>query len=132
MQEVVIIADTVTDFTAEMAQELGVILSPVHVIIDDVDYRDRFDISPEEFSYLLTSFTAGGIYYRIKNARPDVPYQKGTYRYNMLKASKTRKAWPILQKFIEPSPYRDKLEVTLKTIEEENQQGKNIEHIEKD
>jgi DegV family protein with EDD domain len=53
MQEVVIIADTVTDFTVDMAQELGVLLSPVHVIIDDVDYRDRFDISPEEFYALL-------------------------------------------------------------------------------
>ena len=53
MQEVVIIADTVTDITADMAQELGVLLSPVHVIIDDVDYRDRFDISPEEFYALL-------------------------------------------------------------------------------
>lgn len=93
---------------------------------------ERLDISPEEFSYLLTNFTAGGIYYRISNAYPDVPYQKGTYRYNMLKASKTRKAWPILQKFIEPSPYRDKLEITLKTIEVESQQVRNTQHIEED
>lgn len=53
MQDVVIIADTVTDITEDLARELGVVLCPVHVIIDDVDYRDRFDISPEEFYALL-------------------------------------------------------------------------------
>jgi DegV family protein with EDD domain len=53
MQEVVIITDTISDFTADMARELGIVLTPVHVIIDDVDYRDRFDISVEDFYALL-------------------------------------------------------------------------------
>ncbi len=116
----------VTSLSAFIDVESKLGNTPKALQFHGVDLHDleKLDISPEEFCYLLTNFTAGGIYYRIRNTNPDAPYEKGSYRYNILKASKTRKVWPILQKFIEPSPYRDKIEVTLKTIEEENQRIK--------
>ena len=80
------------------------------------DELTKIGITPEEFSYLLTSFTAGGIFYRIKPKVAKKPYAEGTYRYTMLKSEKTQRAWPILRKFLEPSPYRDRIELTLEVI----------------
>jgi len=53
MQEVAIVTDSATDITGDLAQELGILVAPVHVIIGDDDYRDRVDISPEEYYALL-------------------------------------------------------------------------------
>jgi len=53
MQEVAIVTDSATDIAADLAEELGILVAPVHVIIDDVDYRDGVDMSPEEFYTLL-------------------------------------------------------------------------------
>jgi len=58
MQKVAIVTDSATDITPEMAQELGVQVAPVHVIIDDVDYRDRVDMPPEEFYARLPTLSA--------------------------------------------------------------------------
>ena len=53
MQEVAIVTDSATDITGDLAEELGILVAPVHVIIDDNDYRDRIDMPPEEFYALL-------------------------------------------------------------------------------
>jgi DegV family protein with EDD domain len=58
MQEVAIVTDSATDITADMARELGILIAPVHVIIDDVDYRDRVDMPPEEFYARLPTLPA--------------------------------------------------------------------------
>jgi DegV family protein with EDD domain len=64
MQKVVIVTDSATDITPEMAQELGILIAPVHVIIDDVDYRDRIDMPPAEFYAKLPTL-------------PDIPTTSG-------------------------------------------------------
>ncbi len=55
MQEVAIVTDSATDITGDLAEELGVLIAPVHVIIEDEDCRDRIDISPEEFYARLST-----------------------------------------------------------------------------
>jgi fatty acid-binding protein DegV len=58
MQKIAIVTDSATDITADMAQGLGVLIAPVHVIIEDVDYRDRIDMAPEEFYAKLPALPA--------------------------------------------------------------------------
>ena len=58
MQEVAIVTDSATDITGDLAEELGVLIAPVHVIIEDEDYRDRVDISPQEFYARLPTLPA--------------------------------------------------------------------------
>lgn len=101
----------------EVEQRLGDIPTALQFHGIDPEELTKAGITPEEFSYLLTSFTAGGIFYRIKPKVANEPYAEGTYRYAMLKAEKTQKAWPILRKFLEPSHFRDKIEMTLETIQ---------------
>ncbi|HIC93929.1 MAG TPA: DegV family protein [Anaerolineae bacterium] len=53
MRKVVIVTDTATDIPQELAEELGIVLAPLHVIIEGRDYRDKIDISGVEFYRLL-------------------------------------------------------------------------------
>jgi len=58
MRKVAIVTDSATDITGDLAQDLGILVAPVHVIIDDVDYRDRIDMPPEEFYARLPTLPA--------------------------------------------------------------------------
>lgn len=49
MQEVVIVTDTATDIPDDLAQELGIVLAPVHLFIKEESYRDRVDITTAGF-----------------------------------------------------------------------------------
>ena len=76
-------------------------------------------VTPEEFGYLLSSFTIGHAWYLAhgygkskKNA-----FEKGSYRYQMITSTPAIKSWPILKKFISDTRYRDKLEATIKEYE---------------
>ena len=55
MQNVAIVVDSVADIPQKLAEELGIFLAPVHVIIKGKDYRDKIDISSAEFYRLLPS-----------------------------------------------------------------------------
>ncbi len=66
-------------------------------------------ITPEEFAYLLSNFTLGGVYYR-SSPKAKHMIEPGTYRYEMCQAEATRKIWPVLRRMISPSPYRDALD----------------------
>jgi len=55
MQNIAIVTDTTTDIPQALAEELGIFLAPVHVIINGKDYRDKIDISSAEFYRLLPS-----------------------------------------------------------------------------
>jgi hypothetical protein len=83
-----------------------------------VEDLEEAGITEKEFAYLLANFTAGGLYYRAASAGKE-PFQPDTYRYNLLKSSYTRKAWPFLRKFIQKSPYSEKIEKTIDLIESE-------------
>lgn len=44
-----IVADTSSNFTPSMAEELGIHIVPMHIMIDQKNYKDGFDLSLEEF-----------------------------------------------------------------------------------
>jgi len=55
MQKVAIVTDTAVDLPRELAEELGIEMAPLHVIIDGKDYRDKIDLSGAEFYEILPS-----------------------------------------------------------------------------
>lgn len=78
-------------------------------------------ITAEELAYLVSSFTAGGIYHRISGIPYiwlSTPFKEGTYRYEMCKSSDTRKAWPLIKKMMNPSRFRDRIDNTIKKFED--------------
>lgn len=80
---------------------------------------ENINITPQEFAYLLTSFTAGGIYYKTYFPNDSTPFDKNSYRYEMCQSEQTRNAWPILKKFITNTNYRKKIENTIDLINKE-------------
>ena len=53
MRKIAIVTDSCTDIPQELAEELGIVIAPLHVIIEGKDYRDKIDISGAEFYRLL-------------------------------------------------------------------------------
>lgn len=75
-------------------------------------------IEPEEFAYLVANFSAAGVLYRINEPTNDDPFPEDSYRYVMLEAEITQKAWPFLRKLINPQIglYGKRIEKTLEII----------------
>ena len=49
-----IVTDSLSDITSDMAQELGITVVPVYVRFGEEVYRDRIEITTDEFYYRLT------------------------------------------------------------------------------
>ena len=82
-------------------------------------------VTPQEFAYILSNFTAGGIFHRTEGERNVRPFDLNSYRGVIIQSEDTRRIWPILKKCIAPSPYRDRIEATIRKIEEmEKKDGK--------
>ncbi|MEO0964312.1 MAG: hypothetical protein AAFY08_04260 [Planctomycetota bacterium] len=83
------------------------------------DELQSFGLTHEEFAYLLMNFTAAGIYYRMHDPSDESPFPKDSYRYQMLASPSTRRAWPILKRFINTDigNYANKIEKTILIIE---------------
>jgi len=55
MKPIKIITDSCSDISLEVAEKYGIHLLPLHIIFGDDDYRDRYDITVEEFYDKLVS-----------------------------------------------------------------------------
>jgi hypothetical protein len=51
------------------------------------------------------------------------PSTVDSYRYNLLKSESTRKAWPLIRLMIGSGKYLEKLEATIKLIEDEEKEA---------
>lgn len=49
MEKIAVLVDTAADIDTKMAEELGIYLLPLYVNLDNKYYKDRIDISPDEF-----------------------------------------------------------------------------------
>ena len=49
MEKIAVLVDTAADIDIKMAEELGIYLLPLYVNLDNKYYKDRIDISPDEF-----------------------------------------------------------------------------------
>ena len=82
----------------------------------EIDDLRKAGITLEEFTYLLASFTAGGIYHKGMSRGSDKPFdpvKSGAYRYWMCHSEKTRKAWPFLEKMMSESAYKSRIKATI-------------------
>jgi hypothetical protein len=80
---------------------------------------DQAGLTPQEFAYLLNSFTLGGTWDRILHPNLRTPFGVDSYRYRMCKSKQTRRAWPLVKKLLNPSDFVARVELTIKQIEEE-------------
>ena len=55
MKKIKITTDTASDISLETAEKYGIHLMPINLTIDGKDYKDRYDLSPNEFFELLPS-----------------------------------------------------------------------------
>ena len=54
MKKIKITTDTASDISLSTAEKYGIHLMPINIAIDGKQYKDRYDISPEEFFDILT------------------------------------------------------------------------------
>ena len=57
MQKVAIVTDSTTDIPAALAEELNILVAPIRIAVKGREYRDKIDISREEFYRLLPRTT---------------------------------------------------------------------------
>jgi hypothetical protein len=79
---------------------------------------DKAGITPQEFAYLLNSFTLGGTWHRILHPDLKTPFGVDHYRYRMCKSGATRKAWPLVKMLMNRSPFVEQVDLTIKQIED--------------
>ncbi len=60
MPDVAIVSDSAMDIPPDVAEELGVIVAPIHVIIDGEDHRDQIDITVDEYYPILEKAAEDG------------------------------------------------------------------------
>lgn len=86
-----------------------------HGITDD--QIKNAGITAEELSYLVSSITAGGVYHRTHSPNCAKSFDKGSYRYNMIKSEEFRKAWPLVKQMMNKTSFTTKIDNTINLIE---------------
>ena len=69
------------------------------------DILQEHGVTPEELGYLVSNFRIGAVYYRSMR-----DWQLSTYRVDMCLAPATRRAWPLVRRFLDDEPYRQTLD----------------------
>ena len=83
--------------------------------------EEEYGVTSTELSYLLQSFDAGSISYLISNKKHKKPFEKGSYRYNILNNDATQKAFPLKKKlFDSKNPYIARCEETIRFLKKMN------------
>ena len=88
-----------------------------HGIENPEEELKRYDVSAEELTYLLNSFTIAGAYYRT-SPKATRSLQKGSYRYNMCLSPATRRAWPLVRYMLNNDHYRERLDSIFRELDQ--------------
>ena len=110
-------------------EQLSLILSPiigVELKLIDIPEALKFhgiteadlaahDITAQELSYLVASFTAGRIYHEARKAHIRTPFDPDSerYRHLMCRSESTRKAWPLVKRMMNHSSFVDRIQATI-------------------
>lgn len=89
----------------------------LHVFGINSEDLDEIGISVEEFAFLLSNLTVGGIYYR-NVGKKDLAksFKNDGYYHNIFTISKNKRAWPLLKKCMGDSKYRRYIEYELNNL----------------
>jgi hypothetical protein len=74
-------------------------------------------VTPAEFSYLLGLYEAGSAYFEQYQRGERTPVATGELRYKMCGTSDFQRAWPLIKKFVQETPFTDRIEVTIRAIQ---------------
>lgn len=71
-------------------------------------------VTEKDLAYLIATFHAGSIYYSTVDLRPtEEPFtESDPYRFHMMRSSATRRAWPLVERFLNDSNYKTRLRLT--------------------
>lgn len=83
----------------------------------------EIDITPEEFAYLVSSFSIGYIYHFGATPKDVDPFPVDSYRYNLLKSESTRKAWPLIRLMLGSGYYVKQMEATIRRVEDKEKEA---------
>ncbi len=78
---------------------------------------DHVGLAPQEFAYLLNSFTLGSAWDRILHPNLRTPFGVDSYRYRMCKSRDFRKAWPLVKRLMNPSDFVARVDLTIMQLE---------------
>jgi hypothetical protein len=81
------------------------------------DELKKINITQEEFVYLVTSFTVGGIYHRALDSTSVEAFPEDTYRGRMCACKDVRNAWPLVRRLMNPSNFTLRIEKTIAKAE---------------
>jgi hypothetical protein len=84
--------------------------------IDPKDLEEA-GITPQEFAYLLTSFTCGGVWHQIAPPSVKTDYEIDEYRSRMCESEPTRKAWPLVRRLMNTSTFVTLVDSAIRRIE---------------
>lgn len=74
-------------------------------------------VDAEELAYLITSFETASHYYKYIDNRV-VPFPRESIRFRMCASEHTRRAWPVVRKFLPAdTPYFERIEATMAQCE---------------
>ena len=79
--------------------------------------EEKYGVTSHELSYLLQSFNSGSISNLLSNEKYNIPFEKGSYRYDILKNEPTQRAFPLVKLlFDSKNIYISRCEETIRII----------------
>jgi hypothetical protein len=79
---------------------------------------ERVGVTPQEFAYLVNSFTLGKAWHKVLTPEATTPYGVDSYRFHMCESKEMRQVWPLVKRLLNPGPYVDRIDATIAQIEE--------------
>ncbi len=70
----------------------------------------------KSLSYLLSNMTIGGSFHRHSKEAGSHVFKKSSYRYKLCESEEVLRAWPLIERMITETPYKDRIINTLKEI----------------
>ena len=74
-------------------------------------------LEPQEFAYLVNSFTLGSVWHQIITPKIKTAYGIDEYRTRMCRSKEFRRAWPVVKKLLNPTEFVDRIDATVETFE---------------
>ncbi|MBD3337338.1 MAG: hypothetical protein GF355_17635 [Candidatus Eisenbacteria bacterium] len=73
-------------------------------------------VTVEELSYLTANILAGWLLYEAVESNCRKPFERGHYRYKLFQSEHTQKAWPLVKRILEHTPFMDRIDGTIEAI----------------
>lgn len=101
----------------ELESRLGVLPNALRFHgVGEEEIREA-GLEPQEFAYLVNSFTLGSVWHQIITPKIKTEYGIDEYRTRMCRSKEFRRAWPVVKKLLNPTDFVDLIDATVKTFE---------------